>query len=47
MKTNTRELFRKYTDPKEFDRIVEYQTVSEMWEHCLSEFHYAEAIQDN
>ena len=47
MKTNTRELFRKYTDPKEFDRIVEYQTVSEMWVHCLSEFHDAEAIQDN
>lgn len=46
MLTQTRELFRKYTDASEFDRIVEFNTVSEMWERCLAEFAEAEAIRD-
>ncbi len=44
---NTRELFRKYTDPEQFERIVEMDSVSEMWERCLAEFGDRTAIVDN
>lgn len=47
MTTQTRDLFRKYTDASEFERIVEFDTVSEMWERCLREYAGAEAIRDN
>ena len=47
MQTQTRELFRKYTDPDTFSRIVEFGTVSEMWEHCLAEWPDNIAISDN
>ena len=47
MQTQTRELFRKYTDPDTFERIVEFGTVSEMWEHSLATWPDAPAIVDN
>ena len=47
MQTQTRELFRKYTDPDTFERIVEFGTVSEMWEHSLATWPEAPAIVDN
>ena len=48
MLTQTKELFRKYTvDPAEFDRIVDFDTVTEMWEHCLAEYADRPAIADN
>ena len=47
MLTQTRELFRKYTDPETFARIVEYGTVAEMWEHCLAAYADAPAIVDD
>ena len=30
-----RERFRKYAEPEEFDRIVEYGSVTEMWKSIL------------
>lgn len=47
MKDNSRELFRKYTDPAQFDRIVEMDTVSEMWEKCVAEYGGDTAIVDS
>lgn len=47
MLTQTREQFRKYTDASEFERIVELDTVSEMWERCLNEYSDFEAIRDD
>ena len=48
MLTQTKERFRKYTlDPAEFDRIVDFDTVSQMWEHCLTEYADRSAIADN
>ena len=46
-KVITREAFSKYTDPKEFERIVEMDTVSEMWEKVSKEFANNVAIVDN
>lgn len=47
MKTGTKEIFRKYADPKQFDRIVEFDTVTQMWENSVKEFPDAIAIEDN
>ena len=44
---DTRELFAKYTDPKQFGRIVEMDTVSEMWLKVSKEFADVIAIEDN
>jgi long-chain acyl-CoA synthetase len=46
MVTQTRELFAKYTDPAQFARIREMETVPEMWRSCLAEFPEATAIID-
>ena len=46
MKTGTKDMFRKYTDPETFERIREFDTVSKMWERCVSEFGDAVAIVD-
>ncbi|MBQ2062182.1 MAG: AMP-binding protein [Oscillospiraceae bacterium] len=47
MVTQTRGLFEKYTDPAQFARIIEMDTVTEMWRRCQAEFPEAEAIVDN
>ena len=46
MKTDTRERFRKYTDAETFARIVEYDTVPQMWERCLRDYADDTAIVD-
>ncbi len=46
MVTETRELFAKYTDPAQFARIIEMETVTEMWQRCLAEYPEATAIID-
>ncbi|MBP5295444.1 MAG: acyl--CoA ligase, partial [Lachnospiraceae bacterium] len=43
----TREVFRPYTDPETFDRIREYETVTEMWAKCLADFADRPAIEDD
>ena len=47
MITDTREKFRPYTKPVDFARIIERESVSEMWESCVKEFADLVAIQDN
>ncbi len=46
MKTQSREVFRKYTDADQFARIVEMDTVSEMWTRCFADYAEAPAIVD-
>ncbi|MBQ3266089.1 MAG: acyl--CoA ligase [Ruminococcus sp.] len=43
----TKEVFRPYTDPEQFDRIVEMDSVSEMWRHSVQNYPEAVAISDN
>lgn len=40
------EKFRKYTSPEEFDKIVDYANVTEMWNHSMAEFANEVAIVD-
>ena len=47
MITDTREKFRPYTKPEDFERIIERESVSEMWESCVEEFADIAAIQDS
>ena len=44
---DSRELFSKYCEPSEFARIVEKDTVVEMWESVVKEFKDDIAIEDN
>ena len=44
MPVTTNEVFKKYTDEKTFSKIVDYESVSEMWEHCLNEYSDLNAI---
>ncbi len=46
MMTDTRNLFAKYTDAETFAKIVEFDTVSEMWLRCLNEYSELTAIVD-
>lgn len=46
MLTDTRERFRPYTNPEEFEKITEMQTVTEMWKGCVEKYAGAVAIQD-
>ena len=41
---NAREYFRPFTDPEEFERIIEKDTVTEMWRDCLRDYADREAI---
>lgn len=43
----SKESFRKYTDPATFERIVEMDSVSEMWQNSVKEYPDAVAIEDN
>ncbi len=47
MVTQTKELFRKYTDEAEFAKIVDYDTVAEMWAHCVKAYADDTAVVDN
>ena len=44
---NSRELFSHYCDPEEFKRIIEKDTVVEMWRDVIAEFKDDIAIEDN
>ena len=46
MKTQSRDIFRKYTDAEQFARIVEMDTVSEMWTRCVADYADRPAILD-
>lgn len=39
-------LFKKYTDEETFNKIVNYKTINEMWEHCAREYAEEIAIED-
>ena len=43
----TRHLFEKYTDREQFDRIREFDSVTEMWKICLDAFGDRIAVSDN
>ena len=47
MTFETRDLFRKYTSDEEFEKIVEMDSVSEMWRKCVSEYGDRLAISDD
>ena len=42
-----RERFRKYTDPAEFERLVDMDSVSEMWQRSVRDYPDVIAIEDN
>ena len=44
---DSREFFKKYANPDEFERVVEMDTVVEMWERCRKEYPNLIAIEDN
>ena len=46
MITDTREKFRPYTKPEDYEKIIELDTVSEMWENCVREYPNIVAVQD-
>ncbi len=46
MITQNRNVFAKYTDAETFERIVEMDSVSEMWQRCLSDYPSLPAIVD-
>lgn len=47
MLTPSREIFAKYTDSATFDKIKEYDTVSEMWESCVAAYGADIAVEDD
>ena len=38
MALTTNECFKKYTDEKTFSKIIDFDTVSQMWENCQKEY---------
>lgn len=47
MQLTTKEPFRKYADPEQFDRIVDRESVSEMWKNSVALYPDAVAIEDD
>lgn len=47
MQSPDKEIFRKYTDPEQFDRIVDRDSVSEMWQYSVACYPDAVAIEDD
>ena len=47
MKTAAAEIFKKYTDPETFAKIVSFGTVNEMWQRSAAEWSKDVAINDN
>lgn len=43
----SREIFRKYTNTETFEKIVEMESVSEMWARCIRDYPMQPAIVDN
>ena len=43
---NIEELFRKYTDKETFSKIVDFNSVSQMWENSINTYPNNEAIVD-
>ena len=46
MLMETRERFRRYADPAEFEKIVEFGDFVSMWKHCVSEYANLPAVGD-
>ncbi len=46
MKTQSAEIWKKYTDPETFSRIRDMDSVSQMWENCVKEYADRTAITD-
>ena len=44
MSNEARERFRPFSDPEEFERIIELDTVSEMWTRCVRDYSELPAI---
>ncbi len=42
-----KEIFRKYGDPEQFDRIVDMDSVSQMWQNSVKCYPDAVAVEDN
>ena len=47
MQSPTKDQFRKYCDPEQFARIIERDSVSEMWQNSVKEYPDVVAIEDN
>lgn len=47
MLSPTKEIFKQYTDPEQFDRIVDKDSVSEMWRDSVTAYPDAVAIEDD
>lgn len=45
MKIETAEAFRKFMDPAEFERIVPFASVAEMWANCAEKYSDSTAIE--
>ena len=43
----SKEIFKKYTDPEQFDRIVDKDSVSEMWRDSVTEYPDVVAVEDD
>ncbi|MBQ3331060.1 MAG: acyl--CoA ligase [Ruminococcus sp.] len=43
----SKEVFRKYMDPDQFERIVEMDSVSEMWANSVKQYPDTVAVEDN
>ena len=40
-------MFEKYTDQKTYSRIVDYDSISAMWNNCINDYANNIAINDN
>lgn len=47
MLSPNKEIFRKYGDPEQFDRIVDRDSVSEMWQYSVEQYPDIVAIEDD
>lgn len=44
MSITTNKIFEKYTDKQTFEKIIEYNTISEMWDFCIKNYADLNAI---
>ena len=40
-------MFSKYTDEQTYKQIVDFKSVSQMWENCIAKYNDNIAINDN
>ena len=40
-------MFSKYTDEQTYKQIVDFKSVSQMWENCIAKYNDNIAISDN